>query len=128
GQRNLFISDSAPCRKRLAGAIINYHAALLSNAVHRQKADIVGRKLVFDTRVSQPNDQLHRPYFFSVSFAAGSPSSSVSCLPFLMTSGSAGPAAAASAAASGVGATSSLTDVMCDTAWSSSVMNFSLPP
>src|SRR4029078_5528639 len=70
---------------------------MLGYSVHGKKADIVGRELVFDTRISQPNDQLHRGYFFSLpagAFSASAPSS-VSCLPFLMTSGSAGPAAAA---------------------------------
>src|SRR5581483_1985015 len=70
------------------------------------------------------------PYFFSFlsgfSEPASAPSSSVSCLPFLITSGSAGPVAASAAAASGVAATSSFTDVTCATGWFGSVKNFSL--
>src|SRR3981189_1213317 len=55
---------------------------------------------------------------------SASPSPSVSCLPFLMTSGSAG-VAAASATTSGAATTSSFTVVMCAIIWFSSVRNFS---
>src|SRR6266571_724340 len=127
GQQDLFVSKPGPGRQRLAVPVIAHHTALLGNPVNREKADIVGRELVLDTRISQPNDQLHRGYFFAGGAFSVSAPSSVSCLPFLMTSGSAGPAAAASAVASGVATTSSFTAVTCATPWSSGVMNLILP-
>src|SRR5262249_12323790 len=129
-QQVLFVSDPGAGGQRLAVPVFDHYATLLSDPVHRQKADIVGGELVFDPRIAQPNDQLHCRYFLAGGGAAAgsAPSSSASCLPFLITSGSTGAAAAASAAASGVGATSSFTEVMCATVWSSSVMNFNLPP
>src|SRR3954454_24338216 len=68
-------------------------------------------------------------YFFSFfspfSGAASAPSSSGSCLPFFITSGSAGVAAASPATASAVGATSSLIEMTWATGWFSSVRNLS---
>src|SRR6185437_1723746 len=125
-QQDFIFSDPASAGERLTVPVVHHRASIFGQPVNRQKTDVVRRELILDTGIAQTDDQLHAAYF---SFAAGSaPSSSASCLPFLMTSGSAGAAAAASAAASGVGATSSFTDVMCATAWSSSVINFSLPP
>src|SRR5512141_2581687 len=76
-------------------------------------------------RPDWPTTKGRRPttilYFFSFFSAGASPSSSVSCLPFLMTSGSAGAAAASPATASGVATTSSLMLMMCATGWSASV-------
>src|SRR5215472_6889299 len=95
--------------------VIDHHAALFSNPIYSEKANVVRRELVLDARIAQPDDQLHGRYFFASGFldsSAAGASSGTSCLPFLMTSGSAGAAAAASATASGVGATSSFTDVM----------------
>src|SRR6202040_2776799 len=77
-----------------------------------------------------------RSYFFSFfsafsafagfSAAGSAPSSpSTSCLPFLMTSGSAGTAPASAATASGVATTSSFTVMTWATGWFASVRNFS---
>src|SRR5689334_9674574 len=97
-------------------AVVNHHSALFRQPVDLQKADIMRRKLVFDARIAKPHAQFHAGYFLpsgflASPFLASAPSSSVSCLPFLMTSGSAGVAPASAAAASGVGATSSFTEV-----------------
>src|SRR5262249_60263141 len=98
-QQVLFVSDPGAGGQRLAVPVIDHYAALLGDAIHRQKADIVGGELVFDPRIAQPNDQLHRRYFLAGGGAAAgsAPSSSASCLPFLMTSGPAGAAASRSA-------------------------------
>src|SRR5947209_2733301 len=121
GQQNFFFANPGPRSERLAVPVVYGHAALFGNPVNSQKADIVRRELVFDTGIAQPDDQLHASYFLA---SAGS---SVSCLPFLMTSGSAGATVASAAAASGVATTSSLTEVVWATAWFSSVMNLIEP-
>src|SRR6185437_705671 len=102
GQKDLFIPQPASAGERLAVPVVDRHAALLGDPVNRQKADVVRRELILDTGIAQPDDQLHAAYFFA---GAGSPSPWASCFPFLMTSGSAGAAAAPSTAASAAGAT-----------------------
>src|SRR5262249_44174823 len=138
GQQHFFLADPGPRRERLTVPVINHHSALIGNAIDGEKTYIVRRELVFDSRIAKTNEQFHVAYFLpsmiaqtnhqfhplyflpsgaflpslpSLPSAAGI-SSSVSCLPFLMTSGSAGAAAASAATASGVGATSSFTEVM----------------
>src|SRR3954468_2789932 len=125
GQQQLFATQLRRPRERPATPVLHFHLQALGQSLDGEKAEVMRRKLVLRPRVPKTDDQLHAYFLAAGSEAA---SSSVSCLPFLMTSGSAGPAAAASAAASGVGASSSFTEVMCATAWSSSVMNLSLPP
>src|SRR5258708_4009173 len=127
GQQQLFVAEARPGRQCLAVPVIDRHATLRGQPVDQQKADVVRRKLVFDTRIAKTNDQLHAFYFLVSAFLPSLPSaagaSSVSCLPFLMTSGSAVVvAAAASAAASGVATTSSFTEVTWATVWAPSGM------
>src|SRR5207253_118411 len=72
--------------------------------------------LANDGRPTTKDAFLHFFSFFSgFSGEAAAPSSSVSCLPFFMTSGSAGAAAASPAIASAVGTSSSLMLMMCAT-------------
>src|SRR6185503_14718691 len=74
---------------------------------------VVPRLAILATRISQTNNELHGvrrilqdpPYFFGASFFGAS--SSLSVLPFLMTSGSVPAAATGAAAASAAGATTS---------------------
>src|SRR5437016_690754 len=108
---------------RLASSAGDIDIASLGNAIDCQEAKIVRRELVLDAGIAQTDNQLHS-YFLPSAFLPPSallpsvlpPSaapSSVSCLPFLMTSGSAGAAAATSAPASaGAASTTSFTDVI----------------
>src|SRR5437763_1772432 len=86
------------CGGRLASAACNVDLTPFGEAVDRQEAEIVRRELVFDSGIAQTDDQLHSFFLPSAflppsAFAASGAASSVSCLPFLITSGSAGVAA-----------------------------------
>src|SRR6202142_271644 len=59
GQQNLLAPDFRTCRKRAALTISYFHAAVVRNAVNGQKAQVVWRELVFDTRIAQPDNQFH---------------------------------------------------------------------
>src|SRR5215469_11053701 len=111
GEHDIFVADACPRRLRAAVAIVHYHAALFGDAIHRQKPQIVRCELVLDARIAEPDDQFHAAYFFSFfsAFSAFSDFSapSASCLPFLMTSGSA--AASASVPSAGAASTTSFT-------------------
>src|SRR5579859_7837656 len=101
-----------PCNSRLAGcclasAAVDIYAAALGKPVDHKKAEIVRRELILDSRIAETDNQLHSYFlpsgFLPPSAFAGSAAaaSSVSCLPFLMTSGSAGAAAASAPASAG---------------------------
>src|SRR4029079_12983613 len=145
------IREHRPSRQCPALPVSYFYAQISRDAINRQKSDVVRRKLIFDSGIAETYDQFHAlnsscrdsrlgcpaergsafprtSYFFSFFSAfsgAASPSSSVSCLPFLMTSGSVG-APASAATASGAASTISFTEVTWATGWFSSVMNFSL--
>src|SRR5215469_16427748 len=132
GQHDIFVADARPRRLGVAVAIVHHHTALFGNAVHRQKPQVVRCELVLDARIAEPDDQFHAAYFFFSAFSAFScfsppsaASPSASCLPFLMTSGSA-TAASASAPSTGAASTTSFTAVTWAIAWFSSVMNLIL--
>src|SRR5437868_2253662 len=121
---------------RLASSAEDIHIASLGNAIDCQEAKIVRRELVLDAGIAQTDNQLHS-YFLPSAFLPPSalppsvlpPSaapSSVSCLPFLMTSGSAGAAATSVTASAGAASTTSFTEVMWATGWVSSVTNLIL--
>src|SRR5207253_5824455 len=98
--------------------------------VDDEEADVVARVAVLATRIAQTDDQLHElrndssihRHFFSFSFAGAS--SSFSVLPFLITSGSAVVATAASAATAGASSTFGM--MMCTSIVSGSVIGFHL--
>src|SRR5262249_42593483 len=133
GQQNLVSCKPYLGGRRLASAACHIDFASLSDTVDSQKAQIVRRELVLDAGIAQTDNQLH-PYFLPSAFfppsafaaASGAAPSSVSCLPFLMTSGSAGAAAASAPASTGATSTTSFTDVMCATGCVSSVTNLIL--
>ena len=52
-------ADRRPRRKRTALAISHFHAAVVGDAINREKAQIVRRELVFDSRIAQPDNQFH---------------------------------------------------------------------
>src|ERR1035437_7961705 len=129
GQHHFVAGDARSRRLRTAIAIVHAHAALFGNAVHRQKTHIVRCELVLDARIAEPDDQLHRAYFFFSDFsdfsafsglAALSPPSAaspaVSCLPFLMTSRSVAVASASTTPSTGAASTTSFTAVTWATA------------
>src|SRR6185436_907564 len=69
--------------------------------VGHHEADVVPRLAILLARVAQPDDQTHDNRYFLSFLSLSAPSSSLSVLPFLMTSGSA-PAAAGAASAAAV--------------------------
>src|SRR5690349_18439715 len=116
---------------RLTTAAGDTNTGSLSDAIDGQKAEIVRRELVRDAGIAQTDNQLHSYFLPSgflppSAFAGSAAGSSVSCLPFLMTSGSAGAAAASTPASAGAASTTSFTAVMCATVWFSSVTYLSL--
>src|SRR5438445_12287640 len=86
---------------RLTSAASDHHIGAVGYTVESQEPEIVRRELILDSGIAETDNQLHS-YFLPSAFLPPSalpsplpPSapSSVSCLPFLMTSGSAGAAA-----------------------------------
>src|SRR6185437_14223103 len=155
GQHHRLGTNRCSRGQRPTVSVSNFDLQIVSQTIDGEKAQIVRRELIFDSRIAKSNNQFHvrrwslvvgpwqkaktrttklvddqRPttalYFFSFFSAGASASSSVSCLPFLITSGSAGAAAASAAVASGVATTSSLIVMMCATGWSASVTNLTL--
>src|SRR4029079_13378903 len=100
GQQDIVPCQLCRSRHRLVAAIADRDAEVRGDLIERQEPHVVRRLLVLRTRIAEPDDQLHA-YFLA---GAAGASSSVSCLPFLMTSGStdAGAAATASAPSAGV--------------------------
>src|SRR5271165_5475373 len=135
GQHHVGFADAGPRGLRATVAVVHPHAALFGNTVHRQKPHVMRCELVFDARIAEPDDQFHAAYFFFSDFSAFSAfsafsppaaaSPSASCLPFLMTSGSA-VVAAASTPSTGAATTTSFTAVTWAIAWFASVMNLIL--
>src|SRR5438445_11491868 len=117
---------------RLTSAASDHHIVAIGDTVDGQESEIVRRELILDSGIAETDNQLHS-YFLPSSFLPPSPlppsalppsaPSSVSCLPFFMTSGSDGAAATSVAASAGAASTTSFTEVMWATGWVSSVTN-----
>src|SRR5579885_3492621 len=132
-QHDLVPGDLRLSRCRLTSAAGDIDVRAFGETIDRQESEIVRRELVLDARIAETDNQLHS-YFLPSAFLppsalppASGAASSVSCLPFLMTSGSAGAAAASAPASAGAASTTSFTDVMCATGCVSSVTNLILP-
>src|SRR3954453_16072048 len=120
---------------RLPSAASDHHVVAVGDTIDGQEPEIVRRELILDSRIAEADNQLHS-YFLPSAFLPPSPlppsalppsaPSSVSCLPFFMTSGSDGAAATSVAASAGAASTTSFTEVMWATGWVSSVTNLIL--
>src|SRR5581483_3368152 len=58
-QQNLLLLHYGAGSERSAIPVSDFHAGVVRQAINRQKAQVVGRELVFDSRIAQANDQFH---------------------------------------------------------------------
>src|SRR5260370_27739691 len=63
-QDNVFLPDDSLRRERPTLPVFNFDFQLVGEAIDGQKAQVVRRELIFDSRIAEANDQLHA---FSVS-------------------------------------------------------------
>src|SRR5437763_6023052 len=100
----------------LTSAASDHHIVAVGDAIDGQEPQIVRRELVLDSRIAETDNQLHSYFlpsaFLPPSALAPSAAASSSCLPFLITSGSAGAATAPSTASAGAASTTSFTEVI----------------